>query len=356
MTKIIPIKDGEEKSNFTYEIASFTITDILSSVVYLFMRDQLDQSAEKGDDSQWFFEFKFGDCFVYLYDKDEYTVHAIFEQNEKPEDSEYPKRLQSAFIELLRKNAPRYQAKLKEATNHPNGYLITNPYATYFLDGEKLLEEAEEIEEFRMDFLNPSSDRQPQITVEYIKELRHKEELQSVLCHSAFFLFVASFEGLLNLIYELYLKQHLREERISGRLTREQVDVKLRLAPTYCSCFKSEEIRFKNDEFSRFQQVVNLRNNFIHANLTSPMKVPYVQYDDFLFAVPPEKEGKYGLPLTITQLSLSHVQFIRDTIKDVVDAVVSSMSPRYKREMKAILMEQEVSVDVVEGEYIVIVP
>ena len=57
------------------------------------------------------------------------------------------------------------------------------------------------------------------------------------LCRASFLLFIAAFEGFLNLLYELYLRPDLKDSRILGRLSREQIDLKILMAPVYCTCF-----------------------------------------------------------------------------------------------------------------------
>jgi hypothetical protein len=88
---------------------------------------------------------------------------------------------------------------------------------------------------------------------------------------TAFFLLVASFEGFLNLIYELYLEPSLREDvRARDHVNRLPIDLKLRLAPLYCTCFKDKVLPV-GESFGRWQAVTNLRNNLIHANLSASM-------------------------------------------------------------------------------------
>ncbi len=59
---------------------------------------------------------------------------------------------------------------------------------------------------------------------------------------SGFLPICGSAGGFPKLIYDLYLRAELRDDRIVDRLSREQIDVKLRLAPVYCECFSGTPI------------------------------------------------------------------------------------------------------------------
>jgi len=174
------------------------------------------------------------------------------------------------------------------------------------------------------------------------------------LYRAAFFLYVASFEGLLNLIYEIYLNPALRDERIFNRLKREQIDIKLRLAPIYCTCFKHEVIDASTEEFHRFQYIVDLRNDFIHANITKPMKSSIVQEDDFVFWIDSEQSSKYGLPRDATELDQHHLKFVRRAILDMVKIILDAMKPRYKREFSQVIYDEAINVGIDDEEFIVI--
>jgi len=146
------------------------------------------------------------------------------------------------FQSVLRKHLPKIKGKIKKLASNPPWLLIQNPYAVYYSSAKNMLEKAKVPDSKCADI--------------------------SDYCRSAFFLFFASFEGFLNLIYELYLRQPLRDERISAKFSREQVDMKVRLAPIYCECFSDEIIDHRSEVFRNFQSLVNLRNDFIHANFT----------------------------------------------------------------------------------------
>ena len=212
----------------------------------------------------------------------------------------------------------------KQSGRRGRAFRLQNPFALYYNSAEVLLGKAEESD-------NNSSD----------------------YCRSAFFLFIAAFEGLLNLIYELYAKPNLRDERIYDRLAREQIDIKVRLAPLYCSCFTNTPVDHHSEVFKRFHSIVNLRNDFIHANFTKPMKTPIVVEDSITFMVEQDTRDKNGLPKSIMDLIPPDIQTIKDSIDQMTGLLIEAMQPRFRHEFKRILHEDYVQVLIDEGEIIV---
>jgi hypothetical protein len=248
-------------------------------------------------------------------------------------DRNFAKKIGSEFLEYLKLQSTKALAKLKSSSANATGYIFQNPYAIYFSSAKNLLEQGKSL----------IDSERPWIV----------KKKQSDLIRSAFFLFVASFEGFLNLIYELYLKPSLRDERIYARLSREQVDIKLRLAPMYCLCFGVDTIDHKNDLFQKFQYIVDLRNDFIHANLTKPMRTAVVTEDKHEFLYEYEADGKYGLPKSIAALDVDDIKFVMETIEAMVNFVIEAMKPRQKHEFRPSILEEQIYVTVVDNEYII---
>ncbi|HVG29904.1 MAG TPA: hypothetical protein VM864_09415 [Pyrinomonadaceae bacterium] len=337
-------------------------TEISSYVIYSILKDTI--GTQPGgiftdeEKSQWGYAVKVQGAYLEVYDwKLESWSVGIYQ-----DDGDVPKAQQIGedFLALIKKQAPKYSGKLKSAASNATGFIYQNPFAIYFSGARNLLEQAEALESantlelwkrgdpYRTDW---DESNQPDFLID-----PYQSALSEDLYRSAFFLFVASFEGLLNLLYELYLKPELRDDRIYNRLAREQVDIKLRLAPTYCVCFKDEVIDHRSEEFQRFQYIVDIRNDFIHANLTKPMTTALANEDGCIFSIASSSEGKYGLPRNITDLNVAHLNFVQKTIEDMVSIVTERMKPRYKREFRAIVSEDRLIVDLVESEYVIRIP
>jgi hypothetical protein len=240
-------------------------------------------------------------------------------------DSTRAENIGNEFLELLRKYIPKSAAKVKKAVDDSDQFVLQNPFTLYHGSALDLLEEV------------------PDAGIDSSNYYR-----------SAFFLFIAAFEGLLNLIYELYLKPELRDERIYERLSREQIDIKVRLAPLYCDCFADKSLDHNSEVFRRFHSIVNLRNDFVHANFTKPMKRAIIKEDGYTFVVEQNRRDKNGLPKSIDALTDEDLELIKDNIHQMIDLLADGMKPRFRREFRRILEEEYIQVVIEAGELIVV--
>lgn len=320
----IDILDAELPRHFidTSAVYPYVAYSVLKQVIG-------EPSSEFNDDEVWAWEVKAFDVYLYVYG----TIDMEWKVSAYHSDKKIAEKVGNEFIEYVKLQSTKVLAKLRSLSANATGHIFQNPYALYFSSAKNLLEQGE----FLLDSERPWM----------------VKKKQSDLIRSAFFLFVASFEGFLNLIYELYLKPSLRDERIYARLSREQVDIKLRLATMYCLCFSVDTIDHKNELFQKFQYIVDLRNDFIHANLTKPMRTTVVTEDKHEFLYEYEADGKYGLPKSIATLDVDNIKFVMETIEAMVDFVIESMKPRQKHEFRPIILEEQIFVTVVDNEYII---
>jgi len=300
--------------------------DITPFQVYYTLKSLFGPPDEGVDEikSQWAYYLRVPGAYIEVYDwKIEVWHMGIYEDSD---DAQNAKRIGNEFLELLRKNLPKSAGQLKRAMSEARDFILQNPFALYYGSAEHLLSKAE-----------------------------HSSPWEAPrYCLSAFFLFIASLEGLLNLLYELYLKPELRDDRIYDRLSREQIDLKVRLAPLYCSCFRTELIDHRTDAFKRFQAVVNLRNDFIHANFTQPMRRPIAIYEENIFVIEQDARDKYGFPRGIAGLQPRDLTAIKETIDEVIQLLLGAMKPRFRYEFEQVLSEEYIQLSIEEGEMIVI--
>jgi hypothetical protein len=313
--------------------------------VYLILKDSFGDSnvADFDEDmSQWAYLLKFQNGYIHIYDWKFWTWSIAVHPLDGSEETGrvIAEGLLKQFEHLAQKNRPR----LKAVSGNAKAYIIQNPFALYYQTATELLNLAQ------FDTRDWGSSRQMKIA-----SARFGVYSKPALCRSALLLLLASFEGLLNLIYELYLKESLRDERIYERLSREQIDLKFRLAPVYCSCFGDAPIDPASDAFRNFQTLVNLRNDFIHANLTKSMRFPLITKDGLAFAISPfEKESSIGVPRNFGELQEQHLQQAKRIIDDAIDFVLKHMKPRYRKEFVTIMEDDNVSIEFEDGEWIVV--
>jgi hypothetical protein len=340
----ITLADDSFAQRFDRSKRSFLLnpSEISTYVAYLALKtlfglpNNLDVDTDK---TQWEYRLRVSDTLIEVYDwKTNSWSIAVY----TPDCSEKSGRqLAEQLYGIIEKEAQRHRSKEKAAILAPQGYVIQNPFSVYHEVADALLDQADKT----APPTNPSS----------------RGEIEAVIagyfanrdfCKAAFLMYLAAFEGLLNLIYELYLLPHLRDERIYDRLAREHIDIKVRLAPVYCGCFKGNAIDTDSETFKMFSRIINLRNDFVHANFTEHMKTPVIREDGHTFLLESSEVEKHGLPINFSSVEIEHARRVRANIAAMTEMLADQMKPRYRSEFIRISQQQYVAVEIVDGEMI----
>ncbi|HUJ30071.1 MAG TPA: hypothetical protein VLY23_02240 [Candidatus Acidoferrum sp.] len=282
---------------------------------------------------QWAFLIKADEVLIEVYDwKYESWSIGVYEKNK---DEARATLLSQELERQISLAVSKRGSLLSSILKTPVGHVIENPFALYYHTAGALTELARQLCATRE---TPS----PPTTPSW-------ESAPSALCRAAFFQLIAAVEGLLNLVYELYLRKELRDIRIVERLAREQVDMKARLAPIYCDCFEGRPIDHTTQAFQNFQRLVNRRNDFIHANLTKSMKSPIVRHDKITFVASPEDSGASPIPGSMTELGIEEVEAITIVVDDLVEQILETMSPRHRKVFRSVMYEDFICIEYDEG-------
>lgn len=235
------------------------------------------------------------------------------------------------FLKAIENQASKYNSEIKAKLKSPDGIVIENPFMAYRETADSIFELLNELKE-------PKQDKDGKL--EFGGWMKHYD-----LCRAAFIMYLSSVEGFVNLIYELYLRKQLREKRIYNRICREQIDLKLRLAPVYCECFKEDVLAYESEAFKQFHSLANLRNDFVHANLIKPMMNPVIYEDDIEFVIKTDSTTTIGIPSNFCEFESHHVQQAKEITQNLIDYVVSSMGPRYRREFEYVMDQEYIKVE-----------
>lgn len=294
--------------------------------------------------SQWSYLLKLQNTYIQIYDwKIDSWSLAVYSEDRKEETGQ---KIAKSIHQCIKSQVPKFKSKIKDCISKPAGYVIQNPYHLYYQTANELLELVK---------LGVSSPEALQNTeTEQIKFLIRNLSPDSSVCRAAFFLYIASFEGLLNLIYELYLRSSLRDQRIYEHLGREQIDIKLRLAPVYCDCFQDEPVDRNTEEFKKFHSIINLRNDFIHANFTKSMRSPIVVEDGYTFFNPLVDTNNQGLPRNFSELEVEHIEIVKMILDDMVKKLLQHMKPRFRKEFTLAMENEYIEVEYEEGMMLIV--
>lgn len=267
--------------------------------------------------SQWQYSLQCNDAYFEVYDwkMSTWSIGVFLKEGVKRKAEDIADELHCLF----EKQAGRLAGKLKSKIKESKACVIENPYLMYRTTADSLFVLAQEMKE---------------VTVTGAGNINfHQWGQHYDVCRAAFIMYLSSVEAFVNLIYELYIRDELREKRIYERIVREQIDLKIRLAPAYCECFKKGVLDSETDVFRRFHSLVNLRNNFVHANFTKPMMTPLIHEDGIDFVLPSDSETLIGIPNHFGSLESNDVEIACNITQELIDYMVGEMRPRYKKEI-----------------------
>ena len=310
--------------------------DISPYLVYRTLKDTFGKANGNGeideDKMQWQWIFKYKDFYVEIYDwRLLSTSIGIYHTTSNKAESE---KLGESIQRFLAKSAQQKKGILKSLSKTSKHKILENPFVTYYTTANNLLSIASQIDSI----INVAFENNVEI------ELWDKK---SDLYRSAFLMLLSSFEGFLNILYELYIKVDLRNDRLYERISREQIDIKLRIAPVYCDGFKTKTINHQDDRFKRYLKLVNLRNDFVHANLNKSLEQYVITEDNHTFII--ENEDNSEIPSNINKLQHEHIELTKEIIDDVIDLVFESMETKTRREFQRLIYDNEIEVEDEDG-------
>jgi len=279
--------------------------------------------------SQWQYSIQSPEAYFEIYDWKvfSWSIGVYLKKGVKKSAEDVAQELLKAF----EKQAAKHNSAIKEKLKDPDGIVIENPFLTY-------RETADSLFELLNDLKNPKQNEEGKL--EFGGWMKHYD-----LCRSAFIMYLSSVEGFVNLIYELYLRKELREKRIYDRVCREQIDLKLRLAPVYCECFEADVLDPEAEAFKQFHSLANLRNDFVHANLTKPMMNPIIYEEDIEFVIDSDSTTAIGIPSNFREFESQHVERTKEITQNLIDYVLASMSPRFRKEFESVMEQEYIKVE-----------
>ena len=188
--KLSNLKLDSEFSAYKQKRTILLKPEVSPLVAYLTLRDLF--GPPNGDidpiKSRWCYQLSDSEAMYEIYDyKFETWSLAIFHRKH---DTLVAEKLGDSFLSALRKASERHKSHIQKLAKETSHYVLENPFRLYYNSASSLLESAKNTNIFD----------------------------SGSLCLAALFLFISSFEGFMNLLYELYLDSALRDDRISDRL------------------------------------------------------------------------------------------------------------------------------------------
>ncbi|MCA0350985.1 MAG: hypothetical protein LCH85_03220 [Chloroflexi bacterium] len=306
---------------------TFAIDHIEPYSMYTTLKAQFGMpNAALSKNSQWSYELEAPNAFLRISDWKLYGCTLII----YPDDQlvATAQAIYESLKTIFNKARNNQDSAIKRDSKSSNLVMLQNPYRVYMDTGAELLALA--------------------------KDLRSSQQ-GNTLCRSAFFQFLSAFEGLLNILYDLYLKPAIRDSKDTREpAIKSPIDTKIAMAPIYCICFSGDRIPIDTAVYAQYKAVRALRNNFVHANLVEAMRTSIIKHDGMTFLLEPTMTNDYDLPLVVSNLSVMHLDFTKQTIEAMKDEIVNAMHPTYRQDFAKALERDAIIVERIDnGSYVI---
>lgn len=294
-----------------------------STIIYKVMSDtfgpiNVDYVGEK---STWMWVLKTDKGLLSVYDyKGSWSIGYVGSNpNLYKELREYAEILKEAILE----EAKRVKISKKQIKESKIGGVITNPYALFSSTSDQLLEEARKvISEIKGYKTTPET------------KLKTKAWNRSItvaaLFRAAFITSYLSIEGFINVVYTIFLDKRYKNEIFQRKLQNETIITKLLEIDKYCEEFNSPVISIKEELFKAFQHLTNIRNDFIHANITKDMESHLVRVGRYQLLAEKKSSKKSGIsthPAKITNVDVIRMQRL---VQKIVIKIINTLDKRIR--------------------------
>lgn len=224
----------------------------------------------------------------------------------------------SAFRDALIEKASKVHISKKQIKKSKVGGAILNPYALYRLTTEDLMEQAKQI-------VDEIKNLQKEKDFLKLIEAVNKSRIVASLYRAAFMATFMSLEGFLNLVYTLFLKDRYRNDIYEKRLRSEMLPVKILEMDTYCHSFKRSPLAKQDELFAAIQHFINVRNLFLHANISDVMEAHLVKQDKYFIVTRGESKEKFGIASDMRNFTNVHVIRAGKLVQKLIVKVLQAM-------------------------------
>jgi hypothetical protein len=164
----------------------------------------------------------------------------------------------------------------------------------------------------------------------------------SALAWSAAVSYIFSVEGLLNLVYDIYLNSNIRENtNLQEHLQRLSLIDKWCLASYVCYCFSSP-LKNSSKGYQSLKKLVNLRNQWAHSSITPEMRTFFIREDDLSFATTPVPVAKH---FDVPGEEISFVKGVRRDTDSIVSELLQAVRPELRASFLEVLRYEAISLD-----------
>jgi len=296
---------------------------------------------------QWEYDIRTPSGYIAIYDKERTYIifhgYTELKENDKsynnrgmsditPIDIETDKRVPTGFKEDLKiffGELISYCLKFNHNKKINQGFIIPNPHQIHF-----------ENYKYHLKLLTK--------TYSILQKTNYPNDLQILsdarnLGSSAFILLMASFEGFIESIYTIFIKDEV-EHRLDKYITNQKLETKIKLLPIFCNEFREfKENFFKSKEYSNFNELMRIRNRLLHGNIWDTRVTHIIEEDGFLFYLGDDVKDFPFYGYSSRDFKIETEKFLNNaenTVNVLIRDIISMVQPKKRKYIKNILNEE----------------
>ncbi|MHA2231405.1 MAG: hypothetical protein ACXAB4_02830 [Candidatus Hodarchaeales archaeon] len=296
---------------------------IHSTFVYKVMKDTFGPYNANwvGEKSTWKWVLKTEKYLLSVYDyKGGWSIGYVGNMRRRSKELIiHAESLKNAILE----EAGKIHISRKKIKESKVGGSIFNPYALFSSTSILLLKEARnvisEIESYKSSKDDPF----------HVKALNRGVAI-AALYRSAFLMNYLALEGFVNVVHTIFLNKRYRNDFFERKLQNEMIVTKLLEIDRYCDEFVKQVINSDEDLFKAFQHLTNIRNDFLHANISKGMESHLIRIGEYELLTKEKSEEKYGIkshPGELTNVDVIRSQRI---VEKIVAKIINALDERIR--------------------------
>jgi hypothetical protein len=133
-------------------------------------------------------------------------------------------------------------------------------------------------------------------------------------------------EGFINVIYTVFLDKRYRNKLFERKLQNEMIITKLLEIDKYCDEFMHQVISPEEELFKAFQHLTNIRNDFLHANITKGMESHLVKIGEYELLTKEKPGERYGIKSHPGELTNVDVIRAQRLVEKIVIKIINALN------------------------------
>lgn len=146
--------------------------------------------------------------------------------------------------------------------------------------------------------------------------------------------YIIALETLLNLIYEIFLREEYRAYPYPRITNKADLEIRLSTIHLFCSCFEQQAVSPKSELWEHIKLLRDFRNDIVHGNITGEHSVHCLVEDGIPFYYSPvmdfrgmaeENKADGSLPRKISSIDKGTTMHVKEIVDELISNLLNAM-------------------------------